>query len=180
MRSHRRQRNNSFIFDASELPFDTFTFDLDQVETTAGYVVLPKNWSWNLNNSDGDSIIFAAPVGTVTKGVGIQLQIESEGKKWLYESKLVDSVEIVGGVDHNYSVGGAITLNPNIVDQPYLLEDGIGKVTYGVVDLYNNPISSIYYYDNSNYEYVDVFPSYSVKRTQPVALFQQDLWAIGY
>lgn len=154
--------NNSFLFDASNLPFDTFTFDLDQVGKAAGYVVLPKNWSWYLNISDGDSITFAAPVGTVTRGVGIQLKVESEGKNWFYESKLADSIEIVGGINHDFAVGGLVTIKPIIVDQPYLIEDGFGKVISGVVDSYAHPISSIYYFDSSNYEYVYVLPGYTV------------------
>ncbi len=142
----------SVVLDASALPHDTFTFDLDGITDSNVWIYSPDYYGHYQSLTADGAITFAAPAGTEIPWVDYTFYAtDASDMQWNYYMELGSYWdEISGGADHAYTVGGALTFSPSILNDPIRLDEGRGEIYPGIRDGHGNAIDSIQYYGYSS------------------------------
>jgi len=136
------------MLDASQLAHDTYTFDLDGITESTVWIYSPDRYGHYMSVDGDRTIVFAAPAGTIIPSMHYQFyKDDGAGYTWYYDLNVMNStrIEISGGADHAFQIGGELTVSPYVYDSPVRVDEGSAYIQPGVADTYGNTVYYIYY-----------------------------------
>ncbi len=132
--------------DASILPQDTFTFNLDGLSNLTVWIYTPEYYGAYMQLTGSGAVTFAAPADTRIPTIDSEiLKTDASDLYWHYRMLIDENTSIQGGHDHAYQVGGTLAVNPYAAGAPLRRDEGYGELKPGITDAHGNVLTNLYY-----------------------------------